>query len=30
MNAIEEIERKLSNYENQYISENKLLIEKVN
>ena len=30
MNAIEEIQQKLSNYENQYISENKLLIEKVN
>ena len=30
MDAIEEIEKKLSNYENQYISENKLLLEKVN
>ena len=30
MEAIEEIEKKLTNYENQYISENKLLIQKVN
>jgi len=30
MEAIEEIEKKLTNYENQYISENKSLIEKIN
>ena len=30
MEAIEEIEKKLTNYENQYISENQLLIEKIN
>ena len=30
MDAIEEIEQKLLNYENQYVSENKLLVEKVN
>jgi hypothetical protein len=30
MEAIEEIEKKLTNYENQYISENQSLIEKIN
>lgn len=30
MDAIKEIEKKLTNYENQYISENKSLIEKIN